>query len=202
MQSPSETTSSTRKIFAFLFMSLDGYVEGPDGELDWNLTDEEFFTWNIRQSREIGALLLGRRTFDHFAEFWTTPSAAAAMPEVWTFMNTVPKTVVTGRDAPPQDWDGTRVVDGDDLAGVVGTLRDETGGDVAVLGSPTLTCALLEQGLIDELRLLVHPVLLGGGRRLTDALRHRVLLDAGPTTVFRSGNTLLTYRPRTLERTP
>ncbi|MGW2325227.1 dihydrofolate reductase family protein [Streptomyces sp. NPDC001700] len=183
-----------QQVFAFLFCSLDGYHEGPDGELDWGLTDEEFFDWNLRQAYEVGALLLGRRTYEHFAEVWTSAPAAERMPEIAAFMNAVPKTVVTtsGQVTP---WEGTRVTDGRDLTAEVARLRAESTGDIAIFGSSGLTVTLLEQGLVDELRILLNPVLLGHGRSLFAGLRDRIDLTAGAVTVFRSGNVLLRYRP-------
>ncbi|MEU2607448.1 dihydrofolate reductase family protein [Streptomyces albus] len=91
-----------QQVFAFLFCSLDGCLEGPDGELGWGLHDEEFFDWNLRQTREVGALLLGRRTHEHFAGAWTSPDTAERLPEVTAFMNAMARTVVTrsGRVAP------------------------------------------------------------------------------------------------------
>lgn len=74
-----------QQVFAFLFCSLDGYHEGPGGELDWGLNDEEFFDWNLRQTREVGALLLGRRTYEHVVEVWTSAEAAEWMPEVTAY---------------------------------------------------------------------------------------------------------------------
>ena len=159
-----------QQVFAFLFCSLDGYHEGAGGELDWGLVDEEFFDWNLRQTREVGALLLGRRTYEHFAEVWTSQDAARRLPEIAAFMNAVPKTVVTS-------------------SGQV------TAWEVAVFGSSTLTVSRLEQGLVDELRILLNPVLLGRGRSLFAGLKDRVDLTAGAVTVFRSGNVLLRYRP-------
>ncbi|WP_208880566.1 dihydrofolate reductase family protein [Streptomyces armeniacus] len=183
-----------QQVFAFLFCSLDGYHEGPDGELDFGLHDEEFFDWNLRQTREVGALLLGRRTYEHFAEVWPSAEAAERLPEIAAFMNAVPKTVVTG-GGPVTPWEGTRVTDGSDLGAEVARLRAESTGDVAVFGSSGLTVTLLEQGLVDELRILLHPVLLGRGRSLYAGLSERVDLTPGAVTVFRSGNLLLRYRP-------
>ncbi|MGP4109883.1 dihydrofolate reductase family protein [Streptomyces sp. 4N509B] len=195
MRGESVPDGPRRKVFAFLFCSLDGYHEGADGELDFGVYDEEFFDWNLRQTREVGALLLGRRTHEHFAEVWPTPEAAERLPEVAAFMNAVPKTVVTrsGRVTP---WENTRVTDGADLGAEVARLRAESSGDVAVFGSSGLTVTLLEQGLVDELRVLLYPVLLGRGRSLLAGLRERVPLAAGAVTVFRSGNVLLRYHPR------
>jgi len=183
-----------RQVFAFLSCSLDGYHEGPGGELGWGLYDEEFFEWNLRQAREVGALLLGRRTYEHFAEAWTSARAAREQPEITAFMNAVPKTVVTG-GGPVTPWEGTRVVDGRHLGAELDRLRTEADGDVAVFGSSALTVALLEQGLLDELRILLHPVLLGGGRSLYAGLKEHIGLEAGAVTAFRSGNVLLKYRP-------
>lgn len=169
-------------------------TKGPRGEVDWGLHDEEFFDWNLRQTREVGALLLGRRTYEHFADVWTSAEAAERMPEVTAFMNAVPKTVVTG-SGPVTRWEGTRTADGSDLEAEVARLRAESAGDIAIFGSSELTVGLLEQGLVDELRILLHPVLLGRGRSLYAGLRDRVDLAAGAVTAFRSGNVLLRYRP-------
>lgn len=196
MHSSTRDRGASQKVFAFLLCSLDGYHEGPDGDLDWGLTDAEFHDWNLRQSDDIGALLLGRRTFEHFAEFWTSDLAAEQMPQIAAFMNAVPKTVVTrSGDVPP--WAGTSVVDGSDLGADVRRLRAATTGDVGVFGSSGLAVSLVEQGLLDELRILVCPVLLGRGKSLFAGLSERTVLTAGPTTVFRSGNVMMRYTPTT-----
>ncbi|WP_055498335.1 dihydrofolate reductase family protein [Streptomyces albus] len=142
----------------------------------------------------MGALLLGRRTHEHFAGAWTSPETAERLPEVTAFMNAVPRTVVTrsGRVTP---WEGTRVTDGSDLAADMARLRAGAEGGIAVFGSSSLTVTLLEQGLLDELRILLHPVVLGGGRSLFAGLKDRLDLAAGAVTAFRSGNVLLRYRP-------
>ncbi len=186
-----------QQVFAFLFCSLDGYHEGPGGELGWGLYDEEFFDWNLRRTREVGALLLGRRTHEHFAEVYTSAATAERLPEVTAFMNAVPKTVVTRGGGPVAPWQNSRVTGSGDLGAEVARLRAEAGGDIAVFGSSDLTVTLLEQGLVDELRILLHPVLLGSGRSLFAGLRDRLDLTPGPVTVFRSGNVLLRYRPPT-----
>ncbi|WP_158583127.1 dihydrofolate reductase family protein [Nesterenkonia natronophila] len=183
-------------VFAFLFCSVDGYFEDAEAKLDWGVNDDEFFAWNVRQLSQIGALLLGRRTYEHFAAFWTSAEAASRMPEVATFMASVPKLVITSQAPSDQVWSGTRTSDGYDLAADIRDLINEVSGDVAIFGSSELTASLLDQGLIDELRILVHPVLLGRGRSLLSGLTERIRLDPGPVTVFTSGNVLLGYRPR------
>lgn len=105
MASPQTTAGTSPRprppqVFAFLFCSVDGFIEDAEHRLDWNTNDPELFVWNQRQARQaphIGAVLLGRRTYDHFADFWTTPEAAEQFPEITAFMHEVPKTVVTTR---------------------------------------------------------------------------------------------------------
>ena len=191
------------QVFAFLFCSVDGFIEDAEHRLDWNTNDPELFVWNQRQARQaphIGAVLLGRRTYDHFADFWTTPEAAEQFPEIAAFMHEAPKTVVTTRPDSLPAWHGARPADGADLPGVVAELHAEHDGDIAVFGSSELAARLLEQGLLDELRILISPVLLGHGTGLFHGLGARVRLQAGPATMFPSGNALLTYTPQAPER--
>ncbi|WP_150460205.1 dihydrofolate reductase family protein [Nesterenkonia ebinurensis] len=94
------TTSTTRspQVFAFIFCSLDGFVEDTEQRLDWNTDDPELFVWKTRQARQsphVGTLLLGRRTYDHFAEFWLSPEAHQHYPEIAAFMHEVPTPATT-----------------------------------------------------------------------------------------------------------
>lgn len=192
------------QVFAFLFCSVDGFIEDAEGRLDWNTDDPELFVWKGRQARQtphVGALLLGRRTYDHFAEFWPSPEAAARYPEIAAFMHEVPKIVVTSRPDSLPSWHGASPVDGADLPAVVAELRQEHDSDLAVFGSSTLAAQLLEHGLIDELRILISPVALGSGTGLFHGLRSPVSLTPGPTTTFPSGNVLLTYTPNAADGT-
>jgi dihydrofolate reductase len=193
---PANSEGRAGTVFAFLFCSLDGYFEDAEAKLDWVVNDDEFFEWNVRLLSHIGALLLGRRTYEHFVEFWTSAEAATRMPEVAAFMTSVPKLVISSRAPSDHVWSSTRTSDGGDLAADIRGLISEVSGDVAIFGSSELTASLLDQDLIDELRILVHPVLLGQGRSLLGGLPQRLMLDPGPVTVFQSGNVLLTYRPR------
>lgn len=192
------TTSTTRspQVFAFIFCSLDGFVEDAEQRLDWNTDDPELFVWKTRQARQsphIGTLLLGRRTYDHFAEFWPSPEAHQHYPEIAAFMHEVPKTVVTSQPNTLPPWNAAEPAEATDLPAVVAKLREQHEGDIAVFGSSTLAAQLLEQGLLDELRILISPVVLGSGTGLFQGLSSRVHLTPGPTTTFPSGNVLLTY---------
>lgn len=184
-----------RKLFSFMVITLDGYTEGPNGEFDWPNVDDEFNEFAVSQLNDIGALLFGRTTYEGMAGYWPTAAARADDPVVADFMNRIPK-VVFSSSLEKADWENTTLVGGD-VAEAVTELKRQPGKDLAVFGSSDLTVSLLERGLVDELRVMVNPVLLGAGRSLFAGLRERVRLTRGRTTAFSSGNVLLCYRPAT-----
>jgi len=175
------------RIFSFHIVSVDGYYQGPEGEFDWPNTDEEFDAFAVAQLREIDTIVFGRRTYEHMAAYWPTEEALESDPEVAGLMNSYAKIVVS-HTMTAAEWHNTEVITDP------GLLRARS-GTLAVFGSSELTTSLLERGLIDELRIMVHPVVLGEGRPLfhTAARRHRLRLTQSST--FSSGNVLLTYRP-------
>jgi dihydrofolate reductase len=149
-----------RKLVAYELLSLDGVAEQP----------EEFVTEFDHVMREnLGrviatqdTVLLGRRTYDDWAEFWPTSD----IEPFASFINGVEKFVVTST-TPDETWANTQVVAGD-LVEFVRKLRQQPGKDIGVHGSIALTQSLLEQGLVDELRLVIAPALQINGRKLFD----------------------------------
>jgi dihydrofolate reductase len=182
-----------RKLISFMVVTLDGYYEGPNGEFDWPNVDDEFNEFAINQLNDIDTLLFGRATYEGMASYWPTPEAQEGDPAVAELMNSVPK-IVFSASLGSADWQNTRLVSGD-AAEAISDLKEQPGKYLALFGSPTLTVSLLEQGLVDELRVMVHPILLGAGKSLFAALKDRVPLTLQTTTTFSSGNVLLTYRP-------
>jgi dihydrofolate reductase len=182
-----------RKLFAFIVTTLDGYHEGPNQEFDWPNVDEEFDEFSVSQLNDIGLLVFGRATYEGMAAFWPTESAAAEAPEITEYMNSIPKVVISN-SLTAADWSNTTLVTGD-VSQAVAELKKQPGRDIAVFGSSTLTASLLEQNLVDELRVMVHPVLLGAGHSLVAGLTRRVQLELQRTATFHSGNVLLCYRP-------
>jgi dihydrofolate reductase len=163
------------------FVSLDGVMEDPGGSEDfrhggWSFQfdrGEEGERFKLEETLESDAVLLGRRTYEGFAEAW--PSRDGEFADK---LNSMPKFVVSSTLEDPQ-WTNTTVLEGD-LADAVARLRDSRDGDVVVHGSATLVQALLEHDLVDELRLMVFPVVLGTGKRLfgeTSDLRRLRLAD-------------------------
>jgi dihydrofolate reductase len=184
-----------RKLLSFMVVTLDGYYEGPDGEFDWPNVDDEFNEFAISQMNDIGTLVFGRATYEGMASYWPTPAALEDDPAIADRMNSIPK-VVFSSTLNSADWENSTLVTGD-AAEAIAELKQQPGKDLAMFGSPTLTASLIEQGLVDELRVMVQPILLGAGKSLFAALRRRVPVELERTTVFRSGNVLLHYRPVT-----
>jgi dihydrofolate reductase len=182
-----------RQILAFIVVTVDGYYEGPNGEFDWPVVDEEFNQFGLQQLDEVDTLLFGRRTYELMASYWPTPAAAEDDPRVAAKMNGLPKLVVS-RTLQKAEWADTRII-GDDVAGELAKLKQQPGKDIAIFGSSDLTVNLLRLGLVDELRLMVSPVVLGDGKSLFRTAHERIGLRLSATRAFRSGNVLLSYRP-------
>jgi dihydrofolate reductase len=182
-----------RKLYSFMVVTLDGFYEGPNGEFDWPNVDQEFNEFGIEQLHDTDLLLFGRVTYEGMAGYWPTPAARQDDPEVAALMNGLPKVVVSTTLA-SADWAETRIVR-DNLAEEIAKLKQEPGKGIAIMGSPGLTVSLIELGLVDELRVMVHPIVLGAGHSLFRTTRDRLRLELLQTRTFSSGNVLLTYRP-------
>jgi dihydrofolate reductase len=149
------------------FISVDGVVEDPGGSEDFKYGGWAFEfkrgddgdQFKLDETRNSAALLLGRTTYEGFAESW--PSREGEFADLF---NNMPKYVVSSTLKDP-DWTNTTVLDGD-LADEVSKLRTEQDGDIVVHGSAQLVQGLLDKGLVDELRLMVFPVVLGSGKQL------------------------------------
>jgi dihydrofolate reductase len=180
-----------RTIFAFLMVSIDGYHETADGDLSWHNVDPEFHDFVVAQLDDTDTLLFGRRTYLHMAEFWQSPAALEVDPETTARMNSYHKVVVS-RTLGSADWAPSTLIT-DNVPAQLSKLTEQPGRDIALLGSSTLAASMLSLGLIDELRVMVSPVVLGAGHPMLAGARHARLTLAG-SREFRSGNVLLTYR--------
>jgi dihydrofolate reductase len=174
-------------IASFIMVSLDGYFEGDKAwDLDWHHTDEEFNDFAIEQLDDFDTLVFGRATYEGMAGFWPTDEAIKSDPEVASRMNKARKIVVSrSLEVPAPAWNNTTLVkQPQDLP---------ADGRLLVLGSAVLTTSLLDAGLLDELRIMVNPVLLGSGRSIASSAGHPIPLRLLARRDFRNGNTLLTY---------
>jgi dihydrofolate reductase len=178
------------------FVSVDGVVEAPGGEpthphAGWALefAGEEQMQYKLREVQEAGSLLLGRVTYDGFAAAWPERDGVFADK-----MNAMPKHVVTSTRTTPLEWNNSTVITGD-VVTAVRALTDQDGAPILVAGSATLVAFLIEHDLVDELRLMVFPVVLGGGKRCFPDSRTKHTLRLSGTETFPSGVAVHTYAP-------
>jgi dihydrofolate reductase len=182
------------------FISLDGVIEDPGGAEDfkyggWSFEierGEEGDQFKLDETMSSDALLLGRRTYEGFADAW--PSREGEFADKF---NNMPKYVVSSTLKDPE-WTNSTVLDGD-VAEEVSKLRHEVDGDIVVHGSAQLVQALVEHGLVDELRLMVFPVVLGAGKRLFGETSDKRRLRLADSKTVGDGVTILTYEPAAAE---
>lgn len=181
------------KLIYSLNVSLDGFVETVDHRLDWAAVDDELHAWFNDQARALDASLYGRRMYELMAAYWPTaesdPAATEPMLEFARIWRATPK-IVFSTTLGSVAGEG-RVVAGD-VAERLAELSSEFRGDMDV-GGPTLASQFIERGLVDEYRLIVHPVVLGSGTRFFPALRVPVRLRLLETRTFGSGAVYLRY---------
>jgi dihydrofolate reductase len=178
------------------FVSLDGVMEDPGGSEDfkyggWTFEierGEEGDGFKLDEALNADALLLGRKTYEGFAAAW--PSRDGEFADKF---NSMPKYVVSSTLKDP-DWTNSTVLDGD-LAEEVSKLRQDVGGEIVVHGSAQLVQALIEHGLVDELRLMVFPVVLGAGKRLFGETSDKRRLRLTDSKTVGDGVEILTYEP-------
>ncbi|MBW3632870.1 MAG: dihydrofolate reductase family protein [Chloroflexi bacterium] len=178
-----------RKIVAGLFVSLDGVYEAPD---QWHFPyfNDEMGEAVDAQIAAADAMLLGRVTYQEFAAYW--PQQSNDDVDIASFMNETPKYVVSNSlDA--VDWQNSTLINGD-VAQELNTLKQQPGKDIAITGSGTLVRNLLRDDLLDELRLLVHPIVVGSGKRLFEGTDQKAL-ELVDSKTFSTGVLYLTYRP-------
>jgi dihydrofolate reductase len=183
-----------RKIILMMSVSVDGFFEGPNRELDWQLVDEELHSHFNEELSAMGAFLDGRVTYELMAGFWPTadtdPSSSGPVVEfarIWRDM----RKIVYSRSLERADWNTTIVRDV--IAEEVLELKAQPGGDL-VVGGADLATTFMRLDLIDEYRLYVHPVVIGRGKPLFPASEQQISLRLAETRTFGSGVVLLRYQ--------
>ncbi len=181
------------KIILFNMITLDGFFEGADREIDWHNVDSEFNDFAIDQLNNASALIFGRITYELMAAYWPSPEALGDDPRVAGKMNSIPK-IVFSKSLKEAKWNNTKLVS-NDIAGTCKNLREKSEKDIYVFGSADLASTLIKLNLIDEFRIMLNPILLGKGNPLFKSLQERKKLKLKKTTIFSSGNVLLCYDP-------
>jgi dihydrofolate reductase len=180
-----------RKIVAGLFISLDGVYEAPE---TWHFPyfNDEMGEAVGAQMAESDCMLLGRVTYEEFAAYWPNQTSDGEAGEMAGFMNETPKYVVSST-LTNTAWKNTTLIDGTNVADALTRLKQQPGKDISITGSGTLVRTLLRDGLLDELRLLVHPIVVGHGKRLFDD-GEQVALTLADSRTFSTGVLALTYQ--------
>ncbi|WP_031518734.1 dihydrofolate reductase family protein [Streptomyces sp. NRRL F-5123] len=182
-----------RKIVLAMSVSLDGFMEGPNREIDWHLVDDELHGYFNDQLRDMGAFLDGRVTYELMAEYWPTadedPQAPDPVREFARIWREMPK-IVYSRTLEEAAWNTTVVREV--VPAEIEALKARPGGDLA-LGGADLAAAFAAHDLIDEYVIYVHPVLLGAGKRLFPGAADRKRLRLTESRTFGNGVVLLRY---------
>jgi dihydrofolate reductase len=185
-----------RTIILMMSVSLDGFIEGPNRELDWHMVDDELHSHFNEQLRTMGAFLNGRVTYELMARFWPTadadPSSTGPMVEFARIWRDMPK-IVFSKTLERADWNTTIVRDV--RVEEIQALKAQPGGDLA-LGGADLAAAFMRHDLIDEYRIYVHPIVIGRGKPLFPRSDIKITLRLADTRTFGNGVVLLRYRRR------
>jgi dihydrofolate reductase len=181
-----------RKVVAYEFISLDGVIEAPD---QWHFPyfDEEMGEAVGEGFAASDAMLMGRVNYEGWAAYW--PEQDPEENPIADTMNSKRKYVVSTTLEEPLEWNNSTLIKGNEFAEEIAKLKEQEGKDIAISGGPILVRSLLDYGLLDELRLFVHPIVVGSGRRLFEDGGDQIALELADSRTFSSGTVYLTYRP-------
>ena len=182
-----------RRLIYSMGVSLDGFIAGPGGEIDWSAPDEELHRFHNKQTAELGVHLCGRRLYEEMV-YWETadrdPSASEHLLEFARLWQKLPK-IVFSRTL--ERVEGNYRLLPESVGDEVAKLKEQPGKDLAV-GGAGLASTCIKQGLIDEYRLFVSPIVLGGGTPYFPALDDRINLELVETQTFASRVVYVRYR--------
>ena len=185
-----------RKVTVFNHVSLDGYFTDKNSDMSWAHAndDPEWNAFTEENAKGGGVLLFGRKTYEMMAGYWPTPAAIKQFPEIAEGMNNQPK-VVFSRTLDKASWKNTKLVKSDPAA-EVRKMKKESGKDMVIMGSGTIVSQLAQAGLIDELQIVVNPIIVGEGRTLFEGVKNKVPLKETKTRTFKNGSVLMCYETK------
>lgn len=185
-----------RKLIVSNLITLDNLYAGPNGEIDWFITNDEFFAFSNQQLTEVDTLLFGRITYEGMRDFWTSESAQADDPYTADKMNTLPK-LVFSRTLDKAEWGkwGNATLLKGDMGEEITRLKQQSGKNIVIFGSGSIVSALTELRLIDEYRLLIMPTILGKGKSEFVGITHPLKLKLIKSQTYKTGVVILFYEP-------
>ena len=184
-----------RKVILAMNVSLDGFIEGPNGELDWFIFDEEMWKEVNDQVRSIGTLLFGRVAYPGFESYWssaaTNPSSTKDEIEFSHNIENIPR-IVFSKTLEKVEWKNTRLVK-ENIAEEILKMKQQPGKDLVIVGGAGIASTFMNLGLIDEYQINVHPIVLGSGKPLFKDIKDRINLKLVKTKTYTSGVVGLHY---------
>jgi dihydrofolate reductase len=197
MSTMSTSQTQPRRLFVSMIVSLDGYIEGPQRELDWfQEGDAQFEQYADEMIDSVGLALYGRRAYEEMVKYWPEAEKNPRSPTDLSFarrMNALPKMVLS-RTLQQATWNNTRIVR-DNVAETIGELKRAPGKPIVAWAGAGLVATLSGLGLVDEYRLIVQPVLLGRGTPMFQGLTGRKNLRLTRTTQLGRHVAVLCYEP-------
>src|SRR6266581_3339261 len=185
-----------RKVILSNSVTLDGFFEGPNKELDWHIVDEEMHQYAIDLLSDVDTLLFGRVTYQLMADYWpaaaTNPSTSKSDLEIAHKMNNLPK-IVFSKTLQEVKWNNSRLVK-ENIAEEISKMKQESGKDMVIFGSGSIVSTFMQLGLIDEYRIIVNPIVLGNGIPLFKGINGKQNLKLLNTRVLGSGIVILYYQ--------
>ncbi|MGN6111118.1 MAG: dihydrofolate reductase family protein [Kofleriaceae bacterium] len=179
------TPTKPRKLYAHLYVTVDGLFEGPSQDLSWFHSSDEMVDYHREMLHAVDTVLFGRASFEMLAPYW--PAETGPLAER---LNALPKLVLS-RTLARADWNARVVSDVTEIA----RQKQQPGRDMVLFAGASALASLHRHGLLDEIRLLVNPVVLGRGRPVFAEGTERCSLALAQVRTFRTGNVLLTYVP-------
>ncbi len=184
-----------RRVVQFMHVSLDGFVAGPEGQMDWIKVDEEIFDYAAERTDASDTALYGRVTFDMMEGYWPTaadqPNASKHDIHHARWYSNVRKVVIS-KTLKGKNLKNTRIIS-DNIASEVQKLKQGSGKEIIIFGSPSASHLLMQEGLIDDIWIFINPVLLGTGIPLFKNIGERVDLKLLKTHTFQNGVLCLHY---------
>jgi len=169
-----------RKLILQLAVSLDSFIEGPQGEFDWCFTDGDYGMSDF--FKRIDAIFIGRKSYELALKMGGTAPPGFPSLKEYVFSNTM------------KNITGNRVLVNGEIKAAVQKIKSEPGKDIWLFGGADLSASLLNHGLVDEMTLAVHPVLLGGGKPLFQNIKKRIKLELTASKTYPNGLMMLSYR--------
>ena len=180
-----------RKLVASIMVSIDGYIEDRNRNIDWHNWNAEMDEYMIGYFRSVDTILFGRTTFQLMEKFWPTELADTENPIIASYMNRLPK-IVFSKTLDSIHWENSTLVH-EDAADFIAKMKQKPGKEMVIFGGAEIISSLSNAGLIDEYRLIVNPLILGEGKALFRSPASRLELKLKESRQFSNGNLLLHY---------